>query len=311
MALANRSAFRLPSQDVDVQRERLRHLSSEMRDIVLTSTGSWTKSKAWTEDPNLHDRIREGAEAAFRILRSDLMQADLWDCDPPLVLRQSKSLATYIKKLRAFNGSIADAFDDDVRPLFESLGGDPNDSAEPKPATEESVFSQSSSWTGRRTVSEIVQAVRNMVPVAQEALQLLIEEEERRRHNNPPEPLENEALENLRNLHAELGELLRAAEAGQNLGRRLKALMASANRIFKGSERYGIVIEGLEVVGLSLIPAYAAVKALEFIFGHQFDIAAEGIISAAMIAVTHQAKQRGGHPLRGMPVERSVNTAGR
>jgi hypothetical protein len=148
---------------------------------------------------------------------------------------------------------------------------------------EETAPAASSAWTGKRSAAEISRSIQRMVPVMQRALQMIIEEEGHRLHNLPADAIEWQALEELRQLHAELGELLRAAETGRPLPDRLKRALASAGRTFRVSQRYGIVVRGLEVGALSIVPAYAFVKAMELLSGQPAPPESEAAISAAII----------------------------
>lgn len=139
----------------------------------------------------------------------------------------------------------------------------------------------SSDWTGNRSVVELARAVQRLVPVAQQALEMIIQNEELRLHNCPPEPLEFEALQDLRIFHGELGELLRAAEAGESLGRQLKAIAIRAERIFHVKRGLDVSLRGIAAAGLSLVPTYCTVWALETIFRVALDSPERAALAAA------------------------------
>ena len=153
-----------------------------------------------------------------------------------------------------------------------------------------------SNWTGRRTRTELVAAILAHVPVAQEALRILIEAEERRLHNQSLTPLEQEAFNNLKQLYSDLGELLQLAEQGKGVIEALVRVTKTASRLFKTQERFNITVRGLEIVGLSLVPTYAAVKSLELVFGHSLDGASEATLAAAVIATTYMATDKAESP---------------
>ena len=72
-----------------------------------------------------------------------------------------------------------------------------------------------SSWTGRLSVEEQVTVVRQVGPIAATFVQDLIEAIEAKRLNAPEV---QDTLQQLRDLHRALGELIKLAEAGQPLG---------------------------------------------------------------------------------------------
>jgi hypothetical protein len=73
----------------------------------------------------------------------------------------------------------------------------------------------SSAWTGASKPSDRVMAVKTLIPIALHAVDQLIASLEAPRHNGGP-PLDGaqEAVENLRQLHRALGNLLAAADDG-------------------------------------------------------------------------------------------------
>lgn len=145
----------------------------------------------------------------------------------------------------------------------------------------------SSNWTGRRSEKEIAIAIRAMVPVAQAALDGLIEELERRRHNagnlSPPE---RKALADLRILHSELGELIHILETEGGVAARLEKFAAAARRTFSVSSRAGVIVRGFEAGGLAIVPAFAFVKACELMFG-PFNEEAQAAVAAAALGGTY------------------------
>lgn len=74
----------------------------------------------------------------------------------------------------------------------------------------------STAWTGAIAGSERVKAVKTLLPIAQNAVELLIIELETPNHNGGPQLDETmAAIEHLRNLHRLLGELLAMADSGK------------------------------------------------------------------------------------------------
>jgi hypothetical protein len=74
----------------------------------------------------------------------------------------------------------------------------------------------SSAWTGAIKGSDRVKAVKSLIPIAQNAVELLIAGLEAPSHNGGP-PLDESvaAIECLRQLHKALGEMLNAADEGK------------------------------------------------------------------------------------------------
>lgn len=106
-------------------------------------------------------------------------------------------------------------------------------------------------WTGRRTAAEQAAIVKKLAPAALGIVEAMIAEEERRKHNGPPvEPMEAEALDQLRQLKAELEELIALAERAQPLS-------APLGRLAKLRDRAsGAVLESL-ATDLAVAPATA------------------------------------------------------
>lgn len=86
----------------------------------------------------------------------------------------------------------------------------------------------SSSWTGRRTVREQVAIVRELAPVALAEIEVLASAVEDRRFNDP---ITADALECLRELHRQLGELLAAVDRGSMTRQAVEALEANRKRL--------------------------------------------------------------------------------
>lgn len=261
----------------------------ELKSTIGDGYEATTPKDQWTEQSIqnwiLAWEIRnvEDADRQFEKLRAEFVARD--GHVVPLRLLEAQTLAHYIWLVSRTPGSAIQGIYRDMREALEALGA--WSIADDVVLRGEAPHSTASAWTGRRSVKEVAESIQRVVPVAQQALGMLILEQERRLHNLPPEPLEAEALTQLRELHRELGELLRAVDAADGLAERLRRVAALANRVFKVGKPWGVTVRGLEVAGLSLIPTYATVKALEFMFGQPFDVAGEATVSAAMLAITH------------------------
>jgi hypothetical protein len=105
----------------------------------------------------------------------------------------------------------------------------------------------SSDWTGRATPSAQARVVYALAPSALAGVGELIERIEQPLHNGGPVD-ENiaDALAQLRQLHRELGELLRLVEGGAALAGALGRLRKARKLIFAWSaETYGLTVAGL------------------------------------------------------------------
>lgn len=89
----------------------------------------------------------------------------------------------------------------------------------------------SSAWTGIEDPVHRARAVKTLIPVAQSAIELLIDHLGQPNHNGGP-PLDEveEALDHLRKLHGKLGEILLAADEGRLTSAKGEGLMEEAAR---------------------------------------------------------------------------------
>ena len=85
-----------------------------------------------------------------------------------------------------------------------------------------------SAWTGRRTLSEQVTIVRAMVPLAASELQALADLVESKRFNDP---ITVDAVECIREIHAQLGLLLDSVDRGPLLKESVAAIEANRQRL--------------------------------------------------------------------------------
>lgn len=85
-----------------------------------------------------------------------------------------------------------------------------------------------SSWTGRRTIREQVAIVRGVAPVALREIDSLASIIESRRFNDP---ITAEAVECLRELHSQLGELIAAIDRGHMTRQAVEAIERNRQRL--------------------------------------------------------------------------------
>lgn len=90
----------------------------------------------------------------------------------------------------------------------------------------------SAKWTGRRTASQQAKVVIALGYDALEGIDALLYEQERGLHNGGPvEPEREEAIKRLKELHGELGELIRLAEEDKPLGEKLARVRELKDKI--------------------------------------------------------------------------------
>lgn len=112
---------------------------------------------------------------------------------------------------------------------------------------------RSEKWTGRRTHSEQARVVLSLGYDALAGLDYLLDEQERPLHNGGPvEPERAEAIANLRELHHELGELIRLAESDLPLAERLGRVRAlSRKALHWTASPPGFALTALPLTGFS------------------------------------------------------------
>lgn len=113
----------------------------------------------------------------------------------------------------------------------------------------------SARWTGRRTAAQQAQVVLALAPDALVGVERLLEEQERALHNRGPvDPEQIQAIEQLKELHSALGELIDLAEAGSPLEESLHRLRDLKNRAFKWSiSPYGLALGDMPLVAYNAV----------------------------------------------------------
>jgi hypothetical protein len=116
----------------------------------------------------------------------------------------------------------------------------------------------SSSWTGRRSIPEQVQVIRQFAPIALEGAAQLADAIEARRFNDEDT---HDALRALKELHHALGELIAAAEGG-------RPLRAIWRKIERSKENFfGAIIRGGKVMVAAPVLAIGTASVLGWLSG--------------------------------------------
>lgn len=158
-----------------------------------------------------------------------------------------------------------------------------------------------SDWTGRRTVTDQVRMIRAFAPTVMDGLSELIDLHERLGGNLLPTQTQLDALSLLKQLHADVGDLLIAVEAGKPHGILAERVKAVGRRLFSlKSDTRELLVLGLPTVAASVV-TLGVIKGLEYIAG--FDLGetetAAIVTAAGGSFVVHSTKKVGqAHPGR-------------
>lgn len=151
--------------------------------------------------------------AKYAALRTDLLNNPVYGGLAPKFLRRCRDTGS----LWSFAKSVDPSWEprrqfvrEQFEPLLDLLEGKQSVPSGQMPGNYDS-----RAWTGIQEPGQRARAVRTLIPVAQSAVECLIHHLEAPRHNGGP-PLDEveTALENLRQLHAALGQLLSLADDG-------------------------------------------------------------------------------------------------
>lgn len=216
----------------------------------------------------------------YKAIRAPMVaRQDLADVVPKFVRSQRDLNAfwTYIKRVdpkwENRRAHVYEAF----HPLFDRVEG------RTRPPT------AASAWTGRRTPAQQARIVLAMVPDARLAIEMLLEEQQRGLHNGGEvEPERLQGIQRLKELHAELGELLRLAETGQNLTGQLQIVREIKDRTLAMSkETLSLTLAGIPQMASSSVFGLAAYTFVNIITkGAASDTVSMGAGAAAMAAHT-------------------------
>jgi hypothetical protein len=182
----------------------------------------------------------------YRLLRQQfLRRADLVDVIPKYV-RSQRDLAAFWAYIKAYapkweqrRQMVRETF----APLFDRVEG------RSRPPI------QSGKWTGRRTASQQAKVVISLGYDALLAVDLLLEEQERPLHNGGPvEPERADAINKLKMLHREIGELIALAEAGKPLDNQLSKVRQLKDRTLSWSASpMGLSLGSIPLTGAATV----------------------------------------------------------
>ena len=206
------------------------------------------------------------------VRRALLDRTDLADVVPKFV-RSQRDLSgfwAYVKNFAPSYEQRRTHVRENMAPLFDRVEG----------ITKPPVAS--TKWTGKRTASQQAQVVLSLGYDALAGIDALLDEQERPLHNGGPvSPERLEAIDGLKALHSELGELIRLAEAELPLDdqlRRVRALKDSALKWVKSPAGFAVGMVPLTGFSCALgVGVYYLVNAIA-------PEAASGIAAAATTA---------------------------
>lgn len=150
-----------------------------------------------------------------------------------------------------------DLLDDEWRQLFQDIIVQ-TEQKTPEP----SAAHASSSWTGRRTVREQITIVREIAPIALREIDTLANIVERERFNDP---ITADAIDCLRDLHRQLGELLNIIDSGA-------VSREAVERIERDKERLALLIkEGAKLTVVAPAMTLGIMHLLSWLSGSPID----------------------------------------
>jgi hypothetical protein len=168
----------------------------------------------------------------YKDLRTDLLRNPIYAGLAPDFLKRNRDTSALWSFAKSIDGSWEPRrvfLREQFEPLLEYLE---KGALQPKRRMPNSY--DSSAWAGIDNPAQRVRAVKTLVPLAQSAIDALINHLEQPSHNGGP-PLDEitEALNHLRKLHSKLGEILLAADEGTLTSSRGEGLMDEAARFAK------------------------------------------------------------------------------
>lgn len=172
--------------------------------------------------------------------------------------QQAKLLRALLKyRDSPARGDAVDLLDDEWRQAYESIIS----SLEQQVAKADNVYA-SSSWTGRRTVGEQVAIVRGLAPVALREIDNLASLVESKRFNDP---ITADAIQCLRELHQQLGELIAAIDRGSMTRASVEAIEANRQKLIH------YVSEGAKLTIVAPAMTYGLMHILAWLSGVAVD----------------------------------------
>ena len=182
----------------------------------------------------------------YRAIRSQLLRRpDVADVLPKYI-RSHRDLASFWQYMKSCapkwehrRAMIRSSFE----PLFDRVEG------RTKPPV------ASGKWTGRRTATQQARVVITLGYDALLGVDLLLEEQEKPLHNGGPvEPERADAIQKLRHLHRELGELISLAEAGKPLDGKLTTVREAKDRALAWSASpMGLSLASVPLTGAATV----------------------------------------------------------
>lgn len=225
----------------------------------------------------------------YKALRRALLRrTDLADVVPRFI-RTQRDLGAFWAYIKAQSGQwatrrehVRDAFG----PLADRVEGN---SAPPISAAK---------WTGTRSTTEQVRVVIALGYDALAGVEALLEEQERPLHNGGPvDPERAKAIEKLKELHTELGDLLRLAEAGKPLEEKLARVRAAKDKVLRWTASpAGFALGALPLTGSSValgVGVHYLINAIGIGSGATLGVAAMGAhVAAAGVQATRQRQEK-------------------
>ena len=131
-----------------------------------------------------------------------------------------------------------------------------------------------SSWTGRRTIREQVAIVRDLAPVALREVDELASIVESRRFNDP---ITADAVQCLRELHQQLGELISAIDRGSMTREAVEAIEANRQKLVH------YVTEGAKLTVVAPTMTFGIMHVLAWLTGVPIDSALVSTVFGAVV----------------------------
>jgi hypothetical protein len=144
---------------------------------------------------------------------------------------------------------------------------------EQRVASADNVYA-ASAWTGRRTLREQVAIVRGLAPVALREVDELASLIESKRFNDP---ITAEAVQQLRELHTQLGELLDAVDRGSLTREAVEALEKNRQRLVQ------LVTEGAKLMVVAPAMTFGVMHLLSWVCGVPVDSTLVSAVFGAIV----------------------------
>lgn len=166
-------------------------------------------------------------------------------------------------------GDSVDLLDDEWRRAYNAI----ITSLEQQVAKADNVYA-SSSWTGRRTVGEQVAIVRGLAPVALREIESLASLVESKRFNDP---VTADAIQCLRDLHLQLGELISAIDRGSMTRDAVEAIEANRQKLVH------CISEGAKLTIVAPAMTYGIMHILAWLSGVAVDSTLVSTVFGALV----------------------------